>query len=117
MAPTEAGSWCWSAGTLPDAPPQCPAAASKAMVGLTRRLPAAPSYASPAVPWAWASRAHKILEVGVQLVCEADNLEGLEPIGDGRELLDEETLARKTADAVVEQEGVLLPMHLRKKAA
>ena len=58
-----------------------------------------------------------VLKVGAQLVREADNLEGLEPIGDGRELLDEETLARKTADAVVEQEGVLLPMHLRKKAA
>ena len=44
-------------------------------------------------------------------------LEGLEPIGDGRELPDQETLARKTADAVVEQKGVLPPMHLRKKGA
>ena len=34
MAPTEAGCWCWSAGTVPDAPPQRPAAARKAMVGL-----------------------------------------------------------------------------------
>ncbi len=59
-------------------------------------------------------RAH-VLEGGLPLVRKADNLEGLEPIGDGRELLDEETRARKTADAVVEQEGIPLPMHLRKK--
>ena len=42
---------------------------------------------------------------------------GLGPRGDGREWPDQQLLARKAADAVVEQRGVLLAMPLRKKGA
>jgi hypothetical protein len=53
----------------------------------------------------------------VPLVRQADNADGVKPIRDGCQWPDHQPLARKTADAVMEQKRVLLPIHLHKKGA
>src|SRR5215510_7597936 len=82
--------------------------------------PALPGVRSPCTPCDIAGgglQATHAPEGKVRLVRETDNAEGLEPRGDSREWPDHQMLAFKAADAVVEQKGVLPPMHLRKKGA
>jgi len=53
----------------------------------------------------------------VPLVGQADDTDGVKPRGDGGQGPDHQPLARKTADAVMEEKRVLRPMDLRKKGA
>ena len=104
---------CWTQRRSIDRLPARPACATDAR---PPHLSCTPWGAGGVGPRARTARRHAYGE-HVPLVCQADNADGVQPIRDGCQLPDHQPLARKTADAVMEQKRVLPPMDLRKKGA